>query len=584
MIDNRCVDSNCPRLDSPYFNLLTGNNYPVIRDKNCDNDKCMAYLYSSECEGCENQQCKDACRGNLANKPLLPRKSRPGQIYENQSQKSYNNVSIKTVTISKEDQYDPDPITVVKTEIKTITVDVPKRTDPNICEGECLSKKRTLRKSAVRKAPKNMKKTRKEISEAESNLESECSSTRKEGSYEKEMKQGIRKSKVYQSRQLLNESASATFSQSDHNVTVTQIVEKTKTVERPLTLYRELTTTLTVEKPLINYKVTTFTQFSTKIESVTITKIKGAEYTTSRQKIMVSDDKEPDLQLDSKVSTTKSKSSSSVELKTVEPKTVTIFTNSATVESPKQSIITITKSAEASSSSSTTSSLSVSKIIESSIPSISTVIQTVTVDVTPSSTATSISTVFRTVSKAIASTTLPASILEVKTEIPLSSVVRTVTKTVKDNSDYEIPKKSILTVSTITVTEREMDKPESTDNSILTSRIVKKKETSDAVQSKTQSSKLCNDLISCLQASKKYQKKFNLKSKGFEVTKAIAKGCETTMDSTREKPRTICRFVNLAKKIPTTSSAARKKRTVIKTVFADEDEECDNTVTKTVFA
>ncbi|KAM0678079.1 hypothetical protein BDAP_001335 [Binucleata daphniae] len=72
-------------------------------------------------------------------------------------------------------------------------------------------------------------------------------------------------------------------------VTVTRFLYETTTIEKPLTLFREITTTITLDHPIINYKITTVTENDTitttksKIETltsfVTKTSIKQ-EYTT----------------------------------------------------------------------------------------------------------------------------------------------------------------------------------------------------------------------------------------------------------------------------------------------------------------
>ncbi|KAM0674535.1 hypothetical protein GVAV_002152 [Gurleya vavrai] len=48
----------------------------------------------------------------------------------------------------------------------------------------------------------------------------------------------------------------------DNVITVTRILSETKTVAEPITLYREITTTITFDHPIINYKVTTITEKS----------------------------------------------------------------------------------------------------------------------------------------------------------------------------------------------------------------------------------------------------------------------------------------------------------------------------------
>jgi hypothetical protein len=51
-------------------------------------------------------------------------------------------------------------------------------------------------------------------------------------------------------------------------VTVTRVMYRTTSVEQPITLYREVTTTVERSVPIINYKVTTFTEISTLVRTV----------------------------------------------------------------------------------------------------------------------------------------------------------------------------------------------------------------------------------------------------------------------------------------------------------------------------
>lgn len=72
---------------------------------------------------------------------------------------------------------------------------------------------------------------------------------------------------------------------SKDNITVTRIKEKVKTVEKPITLYREFTKTITKIKPITNYRVTTFTEEAPAVTKYkTITKYKEKQQGKSKAK------------------------------------------------------------------------------------------------------------------------------------------------------------------------------------------------------------------------------------------------------------------------------------------------------------
>jgi hypothetical protein len=417
-------------------------------------------------------------------------------------------------------------------------------------------------------------------------------------------------------------------------------------VEKPMTLYRELTTTLTIEKPLINYKVTTFTKISTSVESVTITKIKTAEDDEDFVKTKEFN-KKPTSEFNKK---TTSEYETEAKTPAVPPKTVTIFTNNPQYDKPSMSetirfttnmndnvvsdpalvktvtrenvasvpayikTVTVTKDAISSSDPALVKTVTRENVasvpayiktvtvtkdaISSSDPALvktvtvsnddenkssdRVLVKTVTVsnNENTSNPSTIIKTVFKTVTNEQPTVDLPISIMTLTTSIisissiPAVSIISqavTVTKTIRENLDHPSPSVSI---ETVTVTERTYLDPAEAE--VTTTK--KQKEPSEKIPSMTIDKTLdCEDDMTI---PKKIKKKGETKNRSQEITKATNKGCEVTTDS--NKHRTICRFVNMAKKNVQTSS--RKKRTVVKTVWADESEDCENTITKTVFS
>ena len=136
IVDNMCLESkqNCIVQDYNYNN--TGNTYSNYVDQNCDDGKCVGLSYVNNCGSCENQECKEKCR-RKRNRDfdvmrLVKSINKSVVDYEAFNQIKTPPISFKTITISapqKIQRTEPEPVIFIKTEIKTVTVDITGKTE-----------------------------------------------------------------------------------------------------------------------------------------------------------------------------------------------------------------------------------------------------------------------------------------------------------------------------------------------------------------------------------------------------------------------------------------------------------------------
>ena len=573
---------NCSPSDASYSNMLKGNNVSSLLDKKCENGICFAYLNPNESERCKNLECDDNNCQQFKSKDLefarlmkqmnsdisnlsqfnLPKRQSLHQQPNKLSQLIKNqDDNLKTVSTNQESAPElSDVVTVFKTEVKTVTANVPRKNEIEDCIGDCLENRKRNAKKMPKKVQSNIK-TNKPKENFDSN--SICSddqlenSTYKEGLKAQKFNSSTLKGSYYNPISGINST--------NQDVTVTQVIEKTKTVDKPLTLYREMTTTVTIEKPLINYKITTFTKISTQVESVTVTKFKNPNATSNESTSNIAPTNDPleehGTEEDKVMSTFIPKNSPSKSLnmpKNKEPKTITVFRNQLqqTDEAPA---ITITKILD---SSAQTPSESSNKVADHAEAPKSFITKIVTVDNTQATVQPSLVTITSTVTRN-ASNKDEVPVEKSKTEVPPVSI-STVTKTV--TGEAEKVNKSSECVSTVTVTEKpkkEMVNGESKE-------LIASKAPATSDSNKIQKKISCDDVFSCFNIPNKGPKKALAKENAPNITKAIAKGCEVTSDVKKTRPRTICRFTNISNKKPVKSG--RKKRTVFKTVYADDED------------
>lgn len=566
-LDNRANKQNCYPNDFSYSNLLKGGNNSQMKDAQCGNGMCLAYVTSIDNEKCKAQECDEACQqknskdsefvrllqqiGGSVNDQISPQKRQGMTSRSGRSQNQIRNSSVvvQTVTIEIDKPSEQDIVTVVKTEVKTITVDTPlqKKTKKK-CDGKCKAMKKQLKKKK----------------KCKSDSDSVCSGVEmSDFSSDNQINKAVGKSSTRFTPQIsippaMNRDSvfgNKGLPSSNKDVTVTQVVEKTKTIDKPFTLYRELTTTVTIEKPLINYKVTTFTKISTQVESVTVTqfkepnkkskKLSTAQLENSAEAERVQPTIFPSKQIfpASQQATQEILTQKREEQKTVTMPPVTVIKTIEYSKSSEALNIPVIRTEEQQSLSS-----------KNDVPT-STIIKTVTVGSSIQNIVPVMTTITKTVSK---NEEMPVSIERIQTEQPPVSV-STVTKTVTENNQRAI---------NIQENATQVSPPEKPSVSIFDNKKpvteLKKAETAGSTKQKID----CDDVLSCFNIPKKSPER---KPKNVEVTKALAKGCEITRDSQKTKPRTICRFYNLSKQMKPQKKSKRKKRTVFKTVYEDED-------------
>lgn len=229
---------NCHSLVYP------NNQYYNYYYQKCSDEDCHKVMNKIKCENCSSD-CYKQCqlRGykyGYVNQPILV---------------PYPTPKPETATVTViESQEKPPIVTVTHSEFKTVTV------DPPIKESSVKTKKRKHKKkkskldesesSDLTIVPKKLKKIKLKIPEKFNEVD--CNESK------------IEKISV-------NSTTEPLVKLPGGDVTVTRVVEKTATIEKPFTLYREFTTTVTSEKPIINYKVTTMTSFQTTTETKVIT-------------------------------------------------------------------------------------------------------------------------------------------------------------------------------------------------------------------------------------------------------------------------------------------------------------------------
>ncbi|ELA42186.1 uncharacterized protein VICG_00829 [Vittaforma corneae ATCC 50505] len=317
MLEQGCLANaqNCGMLQQPTYpqsgifnSMLSSASYPILKDRRCDQGRCMAYLFKDECDICDSKECMKQCTKKRRNEEDLI------EFIKNYAESSKNNAkfdfingdpngylkNIKTVTVVDKSytgsSEDPKIVTVTMNEVKTVTVDSTasvsnekdckkknkktKEESSSSCEeNKEASKKRKSgddrkRKDRCEECRSDDKKRKDECEECIEDKCEECLDNSTEINTKHKRKKDKKKNPPFILPSLYTQSSNLLSESLSKDVTVTRILEKIKTVEKPITLFRELTTTITKEKPIINYKVTTFTDVSTKMESVTVTATK----------------------------------------------------------------------------------------------------------------------------------------------------------------------------------------------------------------------------------------------------------------------------------------------------------------------
>nr|AGE95215.1 hypothetical protein ECU04_1410 [Encephalitozoon cuniculi] len=304
---NDCLNSvYMPKRE--YDEYLQSFNLPIIRDSSCTKGRCMAVVYKdmNRCMNCRKEQCRDECgelewmREDLASRaagayqrdaesqiPLIhvihhkeadrrtagmPRITEAPSV----SYKSITVIETKTETVSeqpvtssrseeRQDTRTSEASTIHETqreETKTVfrTVEIPQvlertsrearpgRSEIQMKRGDNDSKALPEDSENSRAIPVSIKRSKFKYSLPE--LEKMDDGSEDERGVEDEKK----------------EKSEPTV------VTVTRVFYKTISVEKPITLYREVTTTVKNEVPIINYKLTTVREISTATKTESSTK------------------------------------------------------------------------------------------------------------------------------------------------------------------------------------------------------------------------------------------------------------------------------------------------------------------------
>ncbi|KAG5859955.1 hypothetical protein KMI_04g07650 [Encephalitozoon hellem] len=393
---NDCLNSvYLPKKE--YDEYLQSFNLPIVRDSSCNKGRCMAVVYKdvNRCMNCRKGECKDECgefewmRETLANRaidsykkdsePQFPfihvihhkEESGNGGMATSKSTEppsvSYKNVTVietKTETVSEK------PATISKSEEKRDTHVSEATRAPETQKEEVRTVFKTI--EVPRVIEKTSYSSHSEKPEKQKRCEGNSSKvpeedTEKAHSIPASIKRSKFKDAPCEEEKIEDETdTEKDFEDKEKNelsvVTVTRVLSKTITAEKPITLYREVTTTVKSEVPIINYKLTTVREISTttKTESNTKTEtIVQTQYSTIIS-IKTQYAQEPSAVKEASVSATTHTVSSGTSKKNDEPgkDTKGMETSSKqnttesptivyrTVTQPSISVLTVTKTQE----------------------------------------------------------------------------------------------------------------------------------------------------------------------------------------------------------------------------------------------
>lgn len=310
---NDCLNSvYLPKRE--YDEYLQSFNLPIIRDASCNKGRCMAVVYkdTNRCANCKGGECGSGCSdpvlakedpfARLSNEYRREPEPRPSLVHvihhkepsadgdeEPVRRTEAPSVSYKSITVieTRTETVSEQPSTSTRTEerndVRTIEATVP----PETRREEVRTVFRTIdipqgSGSASRGA--RPWRTENQIGWEDKDREVRARQPLKPRPDGKQNRipTSVRRSEVKSTQpepqemdegEESKETGDEEAAEEPKIVTVTRVFYKTVSVEKPITLYREVTTTVKSEVPIINYKLTTIKEVSTatKTESSTTT-------------------------------------------------------------------------------------------------------------------------------------------------------------------------------------------------------------------------------------------------------------------------------------------------------------------------
>lgn len=300
---NDCLNSvYLPKRE--YDEYLQSFNLPIVRDSSCNKGRCMAVVYKdvNKCMNCRKEDCRDECkelewmREGPSNGPMdsYRRNSEPPipfihVIHHKDTNKSNSApatkteevplVSYKSITVieTKTETVSEHPATISRDEQKK---DTHVTEDGKTCETKKEDTKTIFKTVEIPVISEKVSQlTRSERPEKQRKYDDNIRKTPvKEGEGSTLISSSVKRSKLKDSSlddDKIDEVSEAEKGFEDDEkekgeptvVTVTRVFYKTVSVEKPITLYREVTTTVKSEVPIINYKLTTVKEISTSTKT-----------------------------------------------------------------------------------------------------------------------------------------------------------------------------------------------------------------------------------------------------------------------------------------------------------------------------
>jgi len=260
-----------------YDDYLQSFNMPIIRDSSCNKEQCVAVVYKdiNRCLNCKGGACATECDDILQKKHRNPDRNFPmvhvihhnvdqntetdhaDHLPNNQPHVSYKSITVvetKTETVSEK-----NTTTVIDESITPQTVPIAQAPNTSAAgQDEVKTIFRTLeipmqdeRRNTSKRDRSTSKRNSHAISASVKYPQPEISSEEDDGNTSAP-EQDEKASEQYDSQSI---------------ITVTRVFYKTVSVEKPITLYREVTTTVKNEIPIINYKLTTIREITTETKT-----------------------------------------------------------------------------------------------------------------------------------------------------------------------------------------------------------------------------------------------------------------------------------------------------------------------------
>ncbi|KAM0672033.1 hypothetical protein OCOL_001092 [Ordospora colligata] len=286
---NDCLNSvYIPKKE--YDDYLQSFNMPIIRDSSCNKEQCVAVVYKdiNKCLNCKGDACAAECDGVLQKKHHNPDRSFPMvHVIHHNADRSTETDSTGNLDSNNQLHMSYKSVTVIETKTETVsekitTTVVDENVTPQTIPISQVSNSLTTVQDDVKTIFKTLempihsehqntsKRERLAKNKSRNNISASVKYPQTTDSASEEDNYNYNYNTPEQDENDLERDKEENDSEQDYNqniITVTRVFYKTVSVEKPITLYREVTTTVKNEIPVINYKLTTVKEITTETKT-----------------------------------------------------------------------------------------------------------------------------------------------------------------------------------------------------------------------------------------------------------------------------------------------------------------------------